>query len=372
MPDVPAAFAATYAEARGKFLQAAGARGLAVESHVHRGAAGAQGEPLALDVVLAGERDSSSLLVLLSGMHGVEGFCGSGCQVALLQDESIAAAIARERVAVLYCHAINPFGFSHGRRVNEDNVDLNRNFRDFSRPPAPNADYAAVHAMVLPQQWPPPQANTAQILEYVARHGVLALQAAVSRGQSEFPDGLFYAGRRPAWSNTVLRDVLARYGARCARLGWIDIHTGLGPFGHGEKIHSGPDDPAMIARNRAWYGDDVTSFYDGSSSSAQLTGVSFHAALESCPHAEFTGIGLEFGTRSYQEVFQALRAEQWLANHPALGEALRPAIGRQMRAAFHDESDAWKGMVYGQARVAVLQAMRALTTRIDRPEKETR
>jgi hypothetical protein len=358
--DIPAAFSATYAEAHGKFLHAAAARGLAVESHVHPGAVGAEGEPLAIDVAQSGDADASSLLVLLSGMHGVEGFCGSGCQVALLHDESVVAAIAQAGVAVLFVHAVNPYGFSHLRRVNEDNVDLNRNFRDFSQVSAPNADYAAVHSMVVPSSWPPSQANTAQILDYVKRYGVLALQAAVSRGQSEFPDGLFYAGRAPAWSNTVLRDVLARYGERRTRLGWIDVHTGLGPWGHGEKIHSGPDDSTMIARNRAWYGDDVTTFYDGSSSSAELTGVSFHAALDACPHAEFTGIGLEFGTQSYQDVFQALRAEQWLANHPDEGETMRAAIRRQMRAAFHDECDAWKGMVYGQARVAVLQAVHAL------------
>ncbi|HEX6794820.1 MAG TPA: M14 family metallopeptidase [Casimicrobiaceae bacterium] len=354
------AFASTYREARGKFVEAATGRHLSLESQVHPSAMGAEGEELAIDVAHLGDPDSASLLVLLSGMHGVEGFCGSGCQVALLRDDAVIAAIARARVAVLFCHAINPYGFSHVRRVNEDNVDLNRNFRDFSTTIAPNADYASVHSMVVPATWPPSAENTAQILDYVGRHGVLALQAAVSRGQSDFPDGLFFAGREPAWSNVVLRDILKRHGARRKRIGWIDFHTGLGAWGHGEKIHSGPDDAAMIARNRAWYGCDVTTFYDGSSSSAQLTGVSFHAALASCPHAEFTGIGLEFGTRPYQEVFQALRAEQWLANHPGEGAALRAPIKRQMRDAFHDDSDAWKAMVYGQARVAVLQAVHAL------------
>ena len=360
MLDVPAAFATAYDEARGKFLQAAKAGNLTIESHVHPRAVGARGEPLAIDVARIGDLDAPSLLVVLSGMHGIEGFCGSGCQVALLRDDAVVTAIARGRVAVLFVHAVNPYGFSHLRRVNEDNVDLNRNFRDFSQPLAPNADYAPLHSIMVPEEWPPTAANSARIGEHVARHGMAALQAAVSRGQSEFPDGLFYAGRKPAWSNGVLRDVLSRHGEGAARIGWIDIHTGLGPSGHGEKIHSGPDDLAMIARNRAWYGADVTTFYDGSSSSAKLTGVSYHAALDACPHAEFTGIGLEFGTQPLGQVFHALRAAQWLANHPAKGATMRPAIEGQMRAAFHDESDAWKGMVYGQARVAVLQALQAL------------
>ena len=34
----------------------------------------------------------------------------------------------REDWSLLMIHALNPFGMAHLRRVNEDNVDLNRNF----------------------------------------------------------------------------------------------------------------------------------------------------------------------------------------------------------------------------------------------------
>ena len=116
----------------------------------------------------------------------------------------------------------------------------------------------------------------------------------------------------------------------------------------------------MIARALAWYGVDVTSFYDGSSTSPALTGVAFHAALEACPKVEFTGIALEYGTLSLDATLQALRADQWLRNHPGTDAGIRAAIKRQLRDAFHDEREEWKGMVYAQARVAVLQALRAL------------
>jgi hypothetical protein len=90
--------------------------------------------------------------------------------------------------------------------------------------------------------------------------------------------------------------------------------------------------------------------------------VSFQAALDACPHPENTGIALEYGTRPLADVMQALRADQWLANHPDADDALRGAIKRAMREAFHDERDAWKALAYGQARVAVLQALRGLAT----------
>jgi hypothetical protein len=361
MLDIASAFAATYADARERFARAVRRHGVDIHSRVLPRVAGAESEELAMDVALLGNGDARSLLVVLSGVHGVEGFCGSGCQVALLEDETVAAAVRRSGAAMLMCHAVNPYGFSHLRRTNEDNVDINRNFRDFAAPSAPNPAYASLHALIVPPVWPPTPGNAALFDDYVARQGADRLQAAVSGGQCDFPDGLFYAGRAPAWSNTTLRDVLHEYGQSRQRIGWIDIHSGLGPWGLGEKIYAGPDDASMLARARAWYGCDVTSYYDATSTSAPLTGVSFHAALEACPQGQLTGIGLEYGTRPLEEVFEALRAEQWLANHPDAGAASRVAIKRNMRRAFHDDSDAWKMLVYGQARVAVLQALRALT-----------
>jgi hypothetical protein len=361
--DIAAAFAATYAEARDKFTRAAQACGLVVERHVHPDASGSEGEPLSVDVALLGDPAASSLLLLTSGMHGVEGFCGSGCQVALLRDDSVHAVVRQGGAAVLLYHAVNPYGFSHLRRTNEHNIDVNRNFRDFSTPQPPDSAYASVHAVVVPETWPPTADNAATVGGYVAKYGAAKMQAIVSSGQCEFPNGLFYAGRAPCWSNEMLREVLRRYGAGRERLGWIDFHTGLGPWGHGEKIYSGPDDASMLARARAWYGADLTTFYDGTATSAALTGVSFHAALDACPHAEYTGIALEYGTRPFDDVLQALRAEQWLANHPDTSEPVRGAIKRRMRDVFYDDSDPWKAIVYGQARVAVLQALRALQSR---------
>lgn len=369
-PNVTAihdAFASTYAEARAKFLAAAAARELAVEHHVNPAGRGAEGEELASDTALLGAADASALVVLTSAMHGVEGFCGSGCQVALLRDAAFLDAAARSGVAVLFHHAVNPWGFSWLRRTNEHNVDLNRNFRDFATPPAGggarserDAAYADIHSLMVPDEWPPTAENRAALAALVATRGRPTVQAAVSSGQGVRPDGLFYAGAGPEWSNRVLRDVLGRRGRGRKRIAWIDFHTGLGPWGHGEKIFSGPDDAAMVARTMACFGADVTSFYDGSSTSAELSGVAWRAALDACPQAEFTGIGLEYGTLPFEETLAALRADQWLANHPGVERAARASIKAQMRRAFHDDSEAWQAMVYGQARVATLQAVRAL------------
>ena len=93
---------------------------------------------------------------------------------------------------------------------------------------------------------------------YLAQHGEKGFQSVVSSGQHRYPEGLFYGGREPTWSNLTLRGVLREHGPRCRRLGWIDFHTGLGPSGVGERIFACRDDAAAYARARRWWGDALS------------------------------------------------------------------------------------------------------------------
>ncbi|MGZ5238224.1 MAG: M14 family metallopeptidase, partial [Caldimonas sp.] len=317
-------FSQTYAEARDKFFAAARSRGLGVETHVHP-LTGRDGEMLAMDVARDGPRNARALLVVSSACHGVEGFCGSGVQIALLQDPAWHQATQDAGVAVLYIHGLNPYGFSWWRRTTHENVDLNRNFRDFASAAPRNADYDEVAALIVPEVWPPDAATADATARFIADRGVKAWQQAISGGQYHHPRGLFYGGDAPTWSQTTLRQVMRDHGSRCERLAWIDLHTGLGPSGHGERIFACRDDAAAYARAKAWWGD-VTSIYDGSSTSALLTGLMWLAAYEECAQAEYTGIALEYGTQPNLQVLDALRADQWLENHPDADAATRLAI----------------------------------------------
>jgi len=80
-----------------------------------------------------------------------------------------------------------------------------------------------------------------------------------------------------------------------------------------------------------------------------------------CPQAEVTGMGLEFGTVPFEAVLGALRGDHWLAIHPEAAEGKRDAIRVTMRDAFYIDADDWRGMVLGQSRVAVLQAVLGLS-----------
>ena len=358
--DPTAGFAQSYAQARAKFMAAADAAGLDVQSHPHP-MLGRDGEALAMDVVREGPRDAAALLLLSSGCHGAEGYCGSGVQVALLHSASWHALLRELGVAVLYVHALNPYGFSWLRRVTHEGVDLNRNFQDFSQPLPACPAYDALAHLLVPEHWPPTAEVQTALQHHASIHGLQATQAAITGGQYGHPQGLFYGGANPTWSHVTLRQVLQAHGQSCTRLGWIDVHTGLGPSGHGERIFACRDDAAALARARAWWGPEVTSIYDGSSASAPLTGLMWLAAYQECAQAEYTGIALEYGTVPVMEVIDALRGDHWLECHPEAEPAQGAAIKQRVRDAFYTDTPAWKQRVVEQAFEAAEQAVRGLT-----------
>lgn len=360
MNDPHTGFSKSYAQAREKFLNAAQAAGLQVDSHVHP-LVGRDGETLAMDVVLDGAPDAPSLLVLSSACHGVEGYCGSGVQINALHNAHWRAAAKAQGVAVLYVHALNPYGFSHVRRVTHENVDINRNFQDFSKPLPDNAAYREIEPLLLPEAWPPDAANAAATQHYIAERGIKAYQSAVSQGQHEFPDGLFFGGQAPTWSNLTLRQVLQKYGQTCQKLAWIDLHTGLGPSGVGERIFACADDAAAYQRAKAWWGQGITSIYDGSSSSPMLTGLMWMAAYQECPQAQYTGIALEYGTQPPDQVLQALRGDHWLQLHPEAPDMLGQTIKQDLMNAFYTDTDAWRSQILEQAMDAMHQAVNGLS-----------
>jgi hypothetical protein len=356
--DAASFFAESYAQARAGFLAAAERAGLDVHPHPHP-LLGRDGETLAMDIARAGPADAAAVLLVSSACHGVEGFCGSGVQRALLADADFQRQAQAAGVAVVFVHGLNPWGFSWWRRTTHENVDLNRNFHDFHAPLPANTDYDELASALVPAMWPSPEAE-ARIAEFKARHGARTLQRAVTGGQHDHPEGLFYGGRAPTWSQQTLRHVLQDHGRRCRRLGWIDLHTGLGPNGHGERIFAGPNDPAALARARAWWGADVTSVDEGTSQSAPLTGLMWQVVPQECPQAEYTGIALEYGTVPLDEVINALRADQWLENHPEADAETAQALKRRTRDAFYTDTDDWKRRIVAQGLDAARQAVAGL------------
>ena len=348
----------TYSDARDRFRAAAEQAEARCGSFSHP-SRGLDGEELAVDVAIVGSKDAPATMVLVSGTHGVEGFTGSALQSHWLEqgvDE------LPDGVLVVLVHALNPYGFSWVRRVNEDNVDLNRNFVDWTVPPPANERYAGMASLLVPESWDEAtqEETTTRLLDEAFRVGLEEFQAVVSGGQYGHPTGIFYGGTGPVWSHRWLVDNLSDQVGAAKRVGIVDLHTGLGPSGHGELIsHESGDDPGLL-RARRWWGD-VRSMSDGESVSAELTGDWLGSVEQILDDREVTAVALEYGTVDSIVVLQSLRADAWLHAHGDPTGESGGEVRAQVRAAFADDDPAWLDAVTARFDEVVNLALTNLT-----------
>ncbi|EGG30842.1 hypothetical protein IMCC3088_2031 [Aequoribacter fuscus] len=361
MIDTSASFSSDYQEARSKFLHEATAAGGVVDSMSHP-ERGPDGRPLFTDVAAFGLDQADKVLVLISGTHGAEGFCGSGAQIDLLRRGEIARL--PKDVGILMIHGINPYGFAWLRRVTNENIDLNRNWIDFNQPRPQNPNYAELHASICPPKWNSETQNASgqAIKSYTEKHGFAALQQAISGGQYDHPDGLFFGGTAPSWSRLTQERIFSNYLAQASRVAVIDYHSALGPWGFAEQIMVVPRSSKQFKRAAKWYGSAVTSVCDGASSASEIGGSGVAAAPDLLPNAEVTCMAFEVGTVSPLEVLFAMQADCWLHAHGDPQSAEAAPIKAEIRRCFYGDTDDWKGMVTGQSLLAVRQALVGLTS----------
>ncbi len=335
-----AALAPDFARARSAFLEAAADAGATVTSHEHP-ERGPEGGVLATDVAVLGPADARHRLLVVSGTHGVEGFAGSLCQTRWLRE----GVVLPGDLAVVLVHAINPYGFAWVRRVNEDNVDLNRNCVDFGAPRPTNPGYDELADALVPPTWDEAtqQATADVLLGYAAEHGFERLQEAVSAGQYAHPRGIFYGGDRPVWSQRTLEAIVRDRLGDARQVAVLDLHTGLGPFAVGELIASHPDAAGRARLDACFDGYTIPS--EGTSVSADVQGDVLDGMERWLPGVGVAGVAIEWGTVDIVEVSTALRADAWLHayGNPRGPEAA--AIKRRIRAAFAPDDARWAELV---------------------------
>jgi predicted deacylase len=352
-------FPSDYRSARAAFIEACEAGGLGVTSRLHPNAQGIDGKSLFLDTTVIGAREAKSALLLISGTHGVEGYFGSGLQTGLLREGLAERAPTGGKIVLL--HALNPFGFSWDRRVNEDNADVNRNFVDHTNPPANDA-YDSLADAIAPNDIAPDtlkQAN-ARLRAYAQARGDFALQEAISAGQWKHPRGVYFGGQRSSWSAAMLADVFREELAGVEHLTIIDFHTGLGDCGAAEMITEDLPGSEAYARAKSLWQDRVRSSEAGESISAPLKGTLDKAVSRWLAGRTLTFAALEVGTAPKRDVFDALRKDNWLHAYAGLEHAQAKSIKRQIRDAFYPDTKDWKRRVWDHGVDTVEAALSAL------------
>lgn len=348
-------FSDTYQEARTKFISAAEAAGGSLEKY-RNPYIGAENEELYVDVATFNLPQAKNILVLGSGTHGIEGFAGSCIQVGLLA-EGIAKDLP-EDVGLLFYHALNPFGFSHLRRFNEDNIDLNRNFVDHDNPYPSNKGYDVLALLIEPINLGRLQDIKAKLLIawYRLTKGELWLQTAVSQGQYKHPNGLFFGGNKATWSNQVIQRIIERHLSTASHVILIDFHTGLGEYGQAEviaEVEQGSDSHERMVK---WWGDKVKIPLTGKSVSPPVMGTLKRGFAHLLPSADLTAVTLEFGTYPLSEVLWVLRSENYLHHHAGEKGLDSLEIKAEFKRVFYPDKNDWKQAVWQQGREVVQQA----------------
>lgn len=353
-----ACFSPTYGQARQRFTAAAADAGAQVLSYP---LAADSTQDLAIDVAVLGAREAPALVVS-SGIHGVEGFFGSALQLALLQRLTQTRALPPLRYVLI--HALNPYGFAQIRRVNEDNVDLNRNFLLNGSAYAGAAEgYARLDAFLNPPT-PPSRLEPFRLKAAwnIWRTGMPALKAAVAGGQYEFPRGLFYGGKAPSAATQIVQQHCDAWLAAAPRAVHIDLHTGLGTHEMPTLLlNESADSPHYAWYARTFGADRIEPLAHPRGTAYQASGIFGQWMQQHFAARNYAFVGAEFGTYDVVRVLAALRAENRAHHYCAPGETAYVQAKQELQECFCPASPAWRRAVMHGALHIVERASAALT-----------
>jgi hypothetical protein len=247
-------FPTDYATSRELFQDAAARLGWSCQSH-YIGQTGPDGGKLTIDAAISPAPQAERVLVASSGLHGVEAPFGAAVQLAAMD----AWADGREfpsGVRCVFLHALNPYGFAWGRRVDGDNIDPNRNFllagEEYHGSPDGYKDFdPLLNARTPPSRW---DFFALRAWLLVQRHGLPALKQALVIGQYDFPKGIFFGGHGPGSTHQALRHRLRAWIGPATSVLHLDFHTGLGDWGTFKLLLDAPTTPEQRARLDRWFG----------------------------------------------------------------------------------------------------------------------
>ncbi len=130
--------------------------------------------------------------------------------------DDFASGLDAENTGILLVHAVNPWGMKNLRRVNENNVDINRNFHwDENFDPQINPDYEPLMPLLNP---PSPLSN--QLLSdadfytrffwSLIRFGFSRMRQGMANGQYRHPCGVYFGGNATLESTQFMRGLLPK------------------------------------------------------------------------------------------------------------------------------------------------------------------
>jgi hypothetical protein len=359
--DTTSVFSVDYKTARDRFREAADAASWEVLRYPI-GSQGPDGEELTIDAAIAWGGNTDRALVISSGLHGVEGFFGSAVQLTLLR-EWYGRSESLPPVRFVLLHGLCPYGFAWRRRVDEDNVDINRNLlvdgELFQGCPPRYAELdRLLNPKAPPSTWEP---VTLKLLLAIARYGMPALKEAVASGQYEYPQGLFFGGHRPSRTSEVLATHFDYWLGSSQRVMHLDLHSGLGKWAVPKLLIDYPLTEAYRHRLSHWFGPNAFEANDPNKTAYTVRGSFGRWCLSRAKGRDYTYAGAEFGTAKPTQVLAGLRAENqahhWGQQNPSIERTKDRLV-----ELFCPRSAQWRSQVIEESHRLITQALEGLVT----------
>jgi hypothetical protein len=357
---VTPAFPTDYGSSRERFRAAAGRLDWTLHANRVNGT-GPSGEDLTIDAAISPDADADRVLVVSSGLHGVEAPLGAAVQLALLDRWSETGA--SPGVRAVFIHGLNPWGCAWGRRVDADNVDPNRNFLLPGQEYRGSPDgYRFFNALLNPET-PPARFElfVPRAWIEVARRGLPALKQALVGGQYDYPKGVFFGGHGPSTTHVALRDRFADWLGPAAQVVHLDFHTGLGRWGSYKLLLDAPVSSAHRARMDQWFGPG-TYEEDDPKGVAYLPRGSFGPWCAAQVPADYLYMVAEFGTYGNVPMLAGLRAENRAHHWGRPGHPPSDRARARLRELFCPASPEWRTRVLDQGVELVERAVKGLQT----------
>ena len=364
-------FSATYAESREKFLNSAGQVAARISSVVHPVLRGRSDEELAIDVAAFGAEDAPNMLFVVTGTHGLEGYPGAASMLQLMESGKLTNLPGDTGVVLLHGH--NPFGWSHDSQLNEDMVDINRNFIDHSQAPGCDHEvYTAIANLNYPKRmsWSGMNALVAEYFAIAEKFGNQRFMNAVG-GQYEFPSAIKYGGDAAVWSNTELRKIVSNYLGHAKKIAYLDWHTGIGDYGKLFEICPfGRDSKEREFSYKLWGEQRVDRAEQGWTSDPdkppmpfpqELQGLTVNAVLEGAPNALVGGGVVEFGTVPLDMIVMGTLLDRWAMGRREQGDKNLGIWRALMRTLFSPRDPEWQESCLKEAAILYQQMLNGLT-----------
>ena len=248
--------------------------------------------------------EKTNLIVLTTGVHGMEGYIGAAMLDVFFQE--IYPTLDTADTGVLVVANVNPYGMKYFRRYNENNVDLNRNFildwESFDL--ASNKEYPKVDTFLGPEGkignglWHE-VGFYLSLGKTAITDGADTVSDALLTGQYEYPQGVYYGGNGDEASTVYLKDVFGQcLDSDYENIVHIDIHSGYGPR-YNMVIFNSVYETMNEAESRAAFGYDYIIAYDSESfyaTTGDTTDFFYRLAEQKQAEADLFSTCFEFGT----------------------------------------------------------------------------